>query len=202
MAVSNFTRALLALSLISSSSVFANGPEQAELKKHTFGGKIATGSVELYDLPDEDYTNVYSYYNYKFDQNFSLEIGLNFGMDASDWECDDFDDGFTCRDRNDSMFNIIGADELEVTNFVIAGKAQLPLSQRNSLYAKVGANFYDYEISRNDRTFIDDSGTGVYLEGGWQYVWDFGLGMDAGVQYFDMGDLDSVSFAIGVSYQF
>ncbi len=107
------------------------------------------------------------------------------------------DNGFTCRDRNDSMFNI-GADELEVTNLVLAGKAAVPLLKRNSLYAKVGANFYDYEISRDDKLLLDDSD----LEAGWQYVWDFGLGMDAGDQYFDMGDLDSTSLAIGVNYQF
>lgn len=201
MAVTKIARALVALSLISSTVAVANSTEHNELKRHTFGGKIAVGNVELKGSPDEDYTNFYSYYNYKLNQTLSLEVGLNFGFDASDWECEDFDNGFTCRDRNDSMFGI-GADELEVTSLVLAGKAAIPLSKRNSLYAKLGANIYDYEILRDDRLLLEDSGTGVYLEAGWQYAWDFGLGMDAGVQYFDMGDLDSVTFGVGVNYQF
>ena len=201
MAVTKIARALVALSLISSTAAVANSTEHNELKRHTFGGKIAVGNVELKSSPDEDYTNFYSYYNYKLNQTLSLEVGLNFGFDASDWECEDFDNGFTCRDRNDSMFGI-GADELEVTSLVLAGKAAIPLSKRNSLYAKLGANIYDYEILRDDRLLLEDSGTGVYLEAGWQYAWDFGLGMDAGLQYFDMGDLDSVTFGVGVNYQF
>lgn len=201
MAVTKIARVLVALSLISSTLAVANSTEHNELKRHTFGGKIAVGNVELKSSPDEDYTNFYSYYNYKLNQTLSLEVGLNFGFDASDWECEDFDNGFTCRDRNDSMFGI-GADELEVTSLVLAGKAAIPLSKRNSLYAKLGANIYDYEILRDDRLLLEDSGTGVYLEAGWQYAWDFGLGMDAGLQYFDMGDLDSVTFGVGVNYQF
>ena len=201
MAVTKIARVLVALSLISSTAAVANSTEHNELKRHTFGGKIAVGNVELKSSPDEDYTNFYSYYNYKLNQTLSMEVGLNFGFDASDWECEDFDNGFTCRDRNDSMFGI-GADELEVTSLVLAGKAAIPLSKRNSLYAILGANIYDYEILRDDRLLLEDSGTGVYLEAGWQYAWDFGLGMDAGVQYFDMGDLDSVTFGVGVNYQF
>ncbi|WP_372771266.1 hypothetical protein [Pseudoalteromonas sp.] len=84
MAVSKIARMLAVVSLISSTAVFANIAEQTELKRHTFGGKVAVGNVELKSSPDEDYTYFYSYYNYKFNQTLSFEVGFNFGIAASD----------------------------------------------------------------------------------------------------------------------
>ena len=81
-------------------------------------------------------------------------------------------------------------------------KGDIDLSQRNSLYGKIGAQYYDYEFSRNDRFIEGDSGTGLFLEAGWQYRWDLGIGMNAGLRYQDMGDLEFTSANVGISYTF
>ena len=70
------------------------------------------------------------------------------------------------------------------------------------MFAKLGGQFYDYEINYRDNTDTDESGFGLFAEAGWQYRWDFGLGLNAGLQFIDMGNLDTTTFTAGVSYQF
>ena len=49
---------------------------------------------------------------------------------------------------------------------------------------------------------VFDSGTGLFLEAGWQYQWDLGIGMNVGLRYQDMGDLTFTSSNVGISYSF
>ena len=96
----------------------------------------------------------------------------------------------------------MNADEVEYSNLVVAIKGKLPLSQRNSLYAKIGAQYYDYDINRGNKTIVSDADIGLYLAAGWQYRWDMGLGMNAGYETYDMGDLTTFTLNVGISYQF
>jgi outer membrane autotransporter protein len=84
----------------------------------------------------------------------------------------------------------------------LALKTDLSLSKRNRLHAKVGAAFYDYQIDLNHTRIADESGTGLFLEVGWEYRWDNGFGLNASLQYQGAGDLDIDTFNVGISYAF
>ena len=81
-------------------------------------------------------------------------------------------------------------------------KTDLKLSKRNKLYAKVGAEFYDYQFELDREEIIDEDGVGLLLEAGWEYRWDSGIGLNAAMQYHDMGDLEMSALNIGISYAF
>lgn len=192
---------LLVLTSTFSVGTIANTPA----KQHSFGGHIASGSIEFNNVSadGDGVVQVYGFYNYAFTENLSLEVGLNIGADVDDWECyeDRHDDWHCSTNNNDSLFGL-DVDQVEYSNLVTAIKGVVPLSARNSLYAKVGAQFYDYELSRHNRTLFDDNGVGLYLAAGWQYAWDMGIGMNVGLEKYDMGDLDSAAFNVGMSYRF
>ena len=94
------------------------------------------------------------------------------------------------------------ADKLEYSNLVIAAKGNYALSQRNSLYGKLGVQFYDYEISKSKSILVEEDGVGLFLEAGWGYQWDNGLAVNVGIQSIDMGDLDTAGATIGMRYHF
>lgn len=174
-------------------------------KPHSVGGHIASGNIEFNNSSrdGDGVVQVYGFYNYAFTENMSLEAGLNVGADVDDWDCyEDKDDDWHCSTNNDHSLFGLGVDEIKYTNLVAAVKGILPLSAHNSLYAKVGAQFYDYELSRRNRTLFDDDGVGLYLAVGWQYEWDMGIGMSAGYERYDMGDLESSTVNVGINYNF
>lgn len=185
-----------------SASAFANQAVEysQEDKKHTFGAQWALGSAD-YDkshFSDDGVIQLYGYYNYAINKQLAVEVGISSGSDWG-WDCDnDYEDDWDC----DAGWLDFDDDDIEYTNFVIAAKGSIPLSKRNSLFAKLGGQFYDYEIQYRDHARSDESGFGVFFEAGWQYRWDFGLGLNAGLQFMDMGNLDTSTFTAGVSYQF
>jgi hypothetical protein len=195
----------LSLLLVFTSTFNVSSIADTLAKPHSFGVSIASGGIEFnnssYD--GDGVAQVYGFYNYAFTENFSLEAGLNIGADVDDWECyEDRDDDWHCSTNNeDSLFGL-GVDEIEYTNLVAAIKGVVPLSQRNSLYGKIGAQFYDYELSRHNRAVFKDDGVGLYLAAGWQYEWDMGIGMNVGLEKYDMDDLESTVLSIGINYNF
>jgi hypothetical protein len=192
---------LFAITSTLSAGAVANEPANP----HSFGGHIAAGGIEFNNssADGDGVVQVYGFYNYAFSERFSLEVGLNAGGDVDNWDCyeDSFDDWHCTTNHNKSLFGL-GVDEIEYSNIVTAIKGVAPLTERNSLYAKVGAQFYDYEMSRNHRVRFEDDGLGLYLAVGWQYEWDMGIGMSAGFEKYDMGDLESTSANVGMSYRF
>ena len=174
-------------------SLLAVEQDQA-LKKHIFGAQWSLGSAD-HDkslINDTGVSHLYGYYNYAIDQKLAIEIGYNEGSDWSiGWGWD--------------------SDDTKYKNFVIATKGSIPLSKRNSLFFKLGGQIYDYQIT--DQSFDSQlnktgnllekkSGFGFYLEAGWQYRWDIGLGLNSGLQFMDMGNLTISTFTTGISYQF
>jgi len=197
---------LVILSTTLISQAFATDmPTNTELKKHSFGAHLSAGGAEYKNInnnSNDGVVQIYSYYNYAVTQHFSLELGLNFGADSESWDCHEtYNDNWHCSTNNNNLFGL-RLDEIEYSNLVVAVKGKLPLSERNSLYGKIGAQYYDYDINRQNHTIIHDSDIGLYLAAGWQYQWDMGIGMDVGYEAIDMGDLDTYTLNIGMSYQF
>lgn len=174
------------------------------VKTHSFGAQLSGGSAQ-YKNSEQDgggVAQLYLHYNYAFNEMFSLEVGLNGAQDADDWDCSDKkEDKFTCSKNEKKLFGM-DADKLEYSNLVIAAKGNYALSQRNSLYGKLGVQFYDYEISKSKSILVEEDGVGLFLEAGWGYQWDNGLAVNVGIQSIDMGDLDTAGATIGMRYHF
>lgn len=189
---------LLTLSLFSSIS-------HSQESLHTVAIDVGVSSGEFKgSSKDSDGIGLsYIYYNYQAFDNISFEAGYISGYQFDDWDCEeDRHDNWTCRFDDDDKIFSLRADDFSLDGFVLAVKGDLPLSKRNSLYGKVGAQYYDYDFSFNNRTVEEDSGVGAFIEGGWQYRWDMGIGMKVGLRYQDLGDLTLTSSNVGISYSF
>ena len=193
-----------ALSILLSFSIISTAVNSAE-SKHTVGlvAGIASGEYKNSSKDGDGFVQSYLFYNYQIVDNFSVEIGYNGATEYDGWDCkEDDNDDWTCRwSEQNNIFNM-EVDDFELDGFVVAIKGNIPLSKRNSLYGKIGAQYYDYEFTGNDQYIEGDSGTGLFLEAGWQYKWDLGIGMNVGVRYQDMGDLTLSSSNVGISYTF
>lgn len=169
---------------------------------HSFGVQLGGGDIEYKGQEAEDFGTSYLFYNYQFASFYSLEVGLLGGSD-NDWDCRQTFGEFECfsDDNKDDLFEL-NADSIDLGALVVAIKTDLSLSQRNKLYGRVGLSYYRYDIELHSQTIADESGVGYLLEGGWEYRWDTGIGMNVGLQFNKMGDLESNNLNIGISYGF
>jgi len=186
------------LTVLLSSSVMA-----AEKSKHTLGFQVGAGGLEYnnQDTDNEGMASSYLYYNYKLSQNYYLEVGATGAEDIDDWDCDKNNSGDWECFSDGSKLDLI-ADDFDYKALVIALKTDLSLSKRNSIYGKVGALFYDYEMELRSNKTVKEEGTGYMLEAGWAYRWDSGMGMNVGWQYQDASDLKLSALNVGINYAF
>lgn len=132
----------------------------------------------------------------------SLDLGLNVGANIDKWECEELNnEDWHCFDVDNNFFDQ-DIEDINYANIVIAAKGTFPLSARNSLYAKLGAQLYSYELESDVRPIQEDDGIGLYFSAGWQYQWDNGLGMHLGYEAYDMGDLETFTLNTGLNYRF
>jgi hypothetical protein len=195
---------LTAILLVLSASTFSINAyaDYGVESPHNVGLQIGGGGIE-YKGKDTDGEGVglsYLYYNYQFAPNYYFEVALVDAADITDWECKG-KDGNNCFLDYDNYLPSI-ADNFEYNAVIFALKTDLFLSKRNRLYAKVGAAFYDYRMDLDHTRIANKSGTGLFIEAGWEYRWDNGFGLNASLQHQDAGDLEIDSFNIGISYSF
>ncbi|WP_440053890.1 porin family protein [Pseudoalteromonas sp. T1lg65] len=194
-------KTLLSIAILATS--FSSLAEQNG-ETHRLGMQFSGGSAS-YKNSNQDgdgVGHVYVYYNYHFMPELALELGYNSGEDVDDWNCTDANDRkFTCTQNDKTLFKL-GADQVDFDNFVVAAKGYYQVSDNSYLYGKLGANYYDYEITRGSKDIVTDNGIGFIVEAGWQYDWDSGWATNIGYQYMDMGDLDISSVTAGFSYRF
>jgi hypothetical protein len=191
------TISLFSLSLLSTFS-------HAQDNQHSIGlvTGAANGEYKNSSQDGDGFAQAYLFYNYQLLENFSLELAYNTAAELDGWDCEETsDDKWTCGTNDKPMFGLF-ANEMELDGFVVAIKGEAPLSKNNSLYAKLGAQYYDYKFSRNDHFVEGETGTGVFFEAGWQYRWNCGIGMNVGLRYQDMGELTLKSPNVGISYSF
>ena len=196
------TRALLLLALLSSTPFLSQAQDMED--KHKVGIQLSGGGAS-YKGSSKDGDGVgqaYIYYNYQFSPILALEIGLNGGKEADDWKCtEENDNKFTCINNDKPLFDL-DANKLEYGNIVVAGKGKYALTTNNSVYGKLGVNFYDYEIKQNSKILNSDDGVGLFAELGWEYSFNNGIGVNVAYQYTDMGSLDTSTLGVGLSYRF
>lgn len=195
---------LTALSLTNPIYATENATQLDKNSPHSVGFQTGMGNME-YKNTDAKYNIIgtsYLYYNYQFANNLYIEVGLSGAADAEDWQCEkDAQDEWNCTNKDNKNLNVT-ADSFQYNAFIVALKGNIALSQRNSLYGKIGANFYNYELELKREKTVDKSGTGVFLEAGWEYRWDNNIGMNVGIKVEGAGDVDIAATNIGISYQF
>ncbi len=193
----------LAASLIALSVSAAVNAEQIKTR-HTVGLQAGGGGLE-YKGKDTDNQGVgtsYLYYNYQFMPGFYLEAGLMGAEDVEDWDCEQKSGGgLECFNDDSDDFELI-ADDFDFSSVIVALKGEVHASKRNTFYGKLGAEFYDYQFDLKREKIVDKDGTGLFIEAGWQYRWDTGIGLNLAYQVHNLGDLDINTFNIGVSYAF
>ncbi|CAH9067038.1 hypothetical protein PSECIP111951_04051 [Pseudoalteromonas holothuriae] len=196
------THALVALTVLSLSSFTTQAEQQNEI--HRVGAQLNGGSAS-YKGSSKDGDGVgslYLYYNYQINTSWALELGINSGSEIDSWECKELRNDRVICDRNDKLLFDLNANKIDLINFVVAAKGQYKITDNSYLYGKLGGQYYDYDIARNSNKLIQETGLGVFAEAGWQYDWNNGFAMNVGLQYMDMGDLDTSSLSAGISYRF
>ncbi|WP_434340004.1 porin family protein [Motilimonas cestriensis] len=165
-----------------------SGTAMAGESNHVIGGNFVMGNVDerLGGQPEEDdgYSSFDVYYRYLFDSHFGLELGY---MNAG---------SVGMGSRNDN--SVYQRSE----GIRIAGVGQYSLSQRNSLYAKAGLAHFNVDYNSIIGESGEQSTTGFYSAAGWQYRFDFGLGLNVEYQYIPVDDFKVRGVAIGASYRF
>jgi hypothetical protein len=187
--------------LLLSANVFAHDKE-VEPTTHSIGYQVAGGGIEYKGDDGGQVGHGYLYYNYKIMPNYYLEVGLIGGEDANDWECNqNQQDTTNCFSDYDDTYDL-AADNFDYDAVVVAIKTDMSLSKRNRLYAKVGASFYEYSFDLYKTEIVDEDGVGLFLEAGWEYKFDGGVGLNVSFQHQDLGDLEMASLNFGLSYSF
>lgn len=178
---------------------------QQDNKIHNVGLQVGGAGIE-YKNKDSDGQGVgasYLYYNYQFMDGVYAEAGLLNAQDVDDWACIKTGERYECKtDEVKAKDFELEADNFKLNALVLALKGELKVSKRNSFYGKIGVSFYDYKLDVKRTKVADEDGTGLFLEAGWQYRWDNGIGFNLALQQHGMGDLDLGSFNLGVSYSF
>lgn len=195
-------QSLIAIALIAASCSFAVNA-QSTAEQHSMGMQAGGGGIKYKgkDSDGQGVGNSYFYYNYKFVKHFSAEVGFLTSTDIDDWECTRINGDYKCRTDESEKFEL-PYDNFELTGLVLAVKGEFNVSKRNSFYGKLGVSAYDYQFDVKRKEIVDEDGTGLFLEAGWQYRWDNGVGINFGLQKHDMGDLDYSLANLGVSYAF
>lgn len=173
-------------------------------------GSISTGAQLSFGNIDHDRfkndqdaaAQVMFYADYYFKPGWAIEVGVNGGENVQDWICEntDTDDGY-CINNDDSNEYSFESD-LEYSNIILALRLDTQVSVNSFIYGKLGAQYFDYEMSDDDGIFEEESGTGIYSELGWRYQWSNNLSANVGYQHIAMSDLTISSLAVGLSFQF
>lgn len=198
--------AITAFALSFTNLAKADDHEQTTQSKspHSVGYQSGAGTLSYKgkDSSNNTIAQSYLYYNYEFSDNFYVEAGLTGAVDLDKWECDrNAQNQWECLNEDKKMLNV-EADEFSYNAVVIALKADYDLTKHNTLYGKVGAAFYNYELELDNAVIDDKSGTGLLVEAGWEYRWDNNIGMNVGYQYQDASDVELSTLNIGISYKF
>ncbi len=191
------TVSILSLSLFTSLSYAKEEQQSVGLVTGLSNGEYKNSTQD-----GDGFAQAYLFYNYKPLDNFSVEVAYNGAVELDNWDCEETsNDNWSCGSTNKPLFGL-HANKFELNGVVFALKGQAPISQRNSLYGKLGAQYYDYKFYRNNHFVEGADGTGFFFEAGWQYQWDLGIGMNIGLRYQDLGELTLRSSNVGISYAF
>jgi opacity protein-like surface antigen len=199
-------KTLLSLIVASSLSLSVTAEELPQAGTFNAGLQVSSGNIDHknFDNDNDGVAQVMLYVDYYFKPGWAVEVGINKGSNVQDWICentDDVDEDY-CESDDESSSDSFKSD-LDYSNFVVAVRFDRALSEHNFIYGKLGAQYFDYEMTdSNNSIFEEDSGTGIYSELGWKYQWSNNVSLNVGYQHIAMSKLTTSSLAIGIGYRF
>ena len=165
---------------------------------HIIGGNIGYGGQDFEADNGEKYgggdsVGIDVYYRYMLNDNFGLEGSI-------------FSDSGGIASAFTGLISTV--DNISYKGVRAAIYGQIPLSESNSLYAKLGAsaNELNYDVSgvfgSGTTESIETDGTDFYGAVGWGIRFQSGLGLNLEYQYVPIQELIVQNFSIGMSYRF
>lgn len=170
----------------------------ADDSNHIVGGSLGYGFQDFesgtgQETGGGDSFAIDAYYRYMFNEHFGIETGLFGGTGG-------LASAFV------GMFTEV--DNISYKGVRAAIYGQIPLSDSNRLYAKLGAsaNRLSYDVSRAFSSDVikdvETSGSDFYGAVGWGVRFQSGIGMNIEYQYVPIQELKVQNFNIGMSYRF
>jgi hypothetical protein len=199
----NIKKTLIASLVISEFSAFSGAAELPQTGTFNAGAQVSFGGFDHNSFNnDQDGTAQLMFYvDYYFKPEWAIEVGVNTASNVQDWICGrsdiDTDDDYCTDDESGSdTFE----SDLDFNNLIVAVRFDKQVSTNSFVYGKLGAQYYDYEMTENNAVFEEDTGTGIYSELGWKYQWLNNLNVNVGYQHIAMGDLTTSSVTTGIGY--
>jgi len=147
---------------------------------------VGVGSLDN-ENTDPNLGQFFIEYNYLLSLPWSFQVRYLVG------DSDDF---------NLVLDDILTENDLEMNSLILALRADHKLSNQFSLYATMGANFYEYKTRYRQRNIRDESGGGFAGAIGGQYQLNQNWSLGAEYQYLDFGDANSNTFNLKLGYHF
>lgn len=197
---------ILSLIIASALSPFIDAAELPQAGTYTAGVQISFGSIDhdSFTSDDDGTGQIMHYLDYYFKDGWAVEAAINLGTNVQDWICDnddiDTDDDYCTNSDNSNVASF--ESDLDFTNFIVAIRHDKKVSTNSFIYGKLGAQYFDYEMTEANTVFEEDSGTGIFSELGWRYEWSNQLTANVGYQFLGMSDLTTSSVTIGLGYPF
>jgi predicted porin len=101
------------------------------------------------------------------------------------------------------LVDIFTDSKIDYSALLISAAVNYPLSKRNSLYVKVNALKYDYDIIDDDAVVYNQDGNDFSFSVGWMFEFHNGLSIKAGYEKLNLGEHITIKgFNTGISYRF
>ncbi|MCL1058278.1 porin family protein [Shewanella gelidimarina] len=182
---------ILVAGLLSCNAMAAEGD-------HIIGGSVGYGANELDGFESDNSTSgdnvVYDvYYRYMWHDNFGVEAGYFSGSSG--------------------VFSALGSIFGQINNIEYSGLrvtlyGEYILSERNRLYAKLGASANELSYkwgsswSNDELQSSNENDVDLYTAVGWEVRFHSGFGMNIEYQYIPIQALTAQNVNFGISYQF
>lgn len=146
---------------------------------------------------------------FRFNNIFSLEAELATGIDDGEFDFNVDEDEFNFDDNNDGdLSDIIAASGDIGLNYLVGiyGKANLPLTERLSAYARAGYAYVDLDASLRtpggNAINIEDSADGPAVGAGMSFDLTENLYLKGDYTYYSFDSTDTSGVMLGVGYKF
>ncbi|TPH13330.1 outer membrane beta-barrel protein [Litorilituus lipolyticus] len=159
-------------------------------KHHIIGINLGVGKITT-DLPIEQDDNEISsgiYYGYKYDTNWTINAGISEG------------DSIGCAIQCVADTNLYR--KIKYKSYLLNLKGSIPLSNRWSMFGKIGANYYQSEFSGEYRAKISENGVGALFAAGFEVRAFNGVGFAFEAKRLSMGDIAATNYTLNFSYMF
>ena len=180
---------IIIMSFFISSIALANEESPHEVGLEYSYANINKGSTEDTSDLNDVFTSHYSFsYQYKVAEHLSIGLGYLNG-DSSNAE--------------GIIIDFFTDSKIDYSVILISAEVDLPISERSSLYLKVNALKYDYDIIDDNEVVYNQGGSDFSYAFGWMYEFDNGFGIKAGFETLNLGkNIDIKGVNTGISYRF